>query len=390
MRIGFNMLGLLPDIIGGVETYIRGLLAGLARIDGDNEYVIFTNRENHDSFDGLGRNFSRILYDFSAKWSIPSLAMTRVIGEQFYLPVRAAREAIDVLHSPLDTTPLFSRCPTVITLHDLNFEAVPEATTPARRLMAKLLVKASARRAHAIVTVSSFSRNQIVSQLGIPDDRVCVTYNAVDQHQPAPKSGWSDLASRLPVKRPYVLAFSSLNVHKNIASLLHAFARLKSRQRWQLMVVGHLPRHGIQLRPLAAELGLGDSVIFTGYLSRDDLALALHHARAMAFPSLYEGFGIPLLEAMNANVPVACSNVAALPEIAADAALFFDPLSTDDMSATIERVLTDDLVRERLVAAGHENVKRFSWEQTAKRTLEVYERVTNNGSSGRQADAEAA
>ncbi len=390
MRIGFSVLGLLPDTIGGVETYIRGLLNALAHIDTDNEYVLFTNRDNHDSFDGLGRNFRRILYDFSGKWDVRSLAMTRLVGEQFYLPYRASRESIDILHLPLDIIPLLSRCRTVMTLHDLNFDAVPEATTPARRMIATGLVKASARRADAILTVSNFSRDQIVSKLGVAPERVSVTYNAVDQHPLTPRHDWAELAGRLGITRPYVIAFSSLNPHKNIATLLKAFSLMKSRERWQLMIVGHLPTRGKPLTRMAAELGIADSVAFTGYLSRKDLTLALHKARALAFPSLYEGFGIPLLEAMSVGVPVACSKVAALPEIAADAALFFDPLSPENMAAAIERLLTDELARERLIAAGHDNVKRFSWEQTARRTLEVYRRVADGAGYRRGTDAEAA
>ena len=390
MRIGFSVLGLLPDTIGGVETYIRGLLNALARIDTDNEYVLFTNRDNHDSFDGLGLNFRRILYDFSGKWDVRSLAMTRLVGEQFYLPYRASRESIDILHLPLDIIPLLSRCRTVMTLHDLNFDAVPEATTPARRMIATGLVKASARRADAIVTVSNFSRDQIVSKLGVAPERVSVTYNAVDQHPLTPRHDWAELAGRLGITRPYVIAFSSLNPHKNIATLLKAFSLMKSHKRWQLMIVGHLPTRGKPLTRMAAELGIADSVAFTGYLSRKDLTLALHKARALAFPSLYEGFGIPLLEAMSVGVPVACSKVAALPEVAAEAALFFDPLSPENMAATIERLLTDELARERLIPAGHDNVKRFSWEQTARRTLEVYRRVADGAGYRRGTDAEAA
>ncbi len=390
MRIGFSVLGLLPDTIGGVETYIRGLLNGLGRIDSENEYVVFTNRDNHESFDGLGRNFRRILYDFSGKWDVRSLAMTRLVGEQLYLPYKAARESLDILHLPLDTIPLLSRCRTVMTLHDLNFDAVPEATTAARRMLATGLVKASARRADAIVTVSNFSREEIISKLGIAPDRVSVTYNAVDHHPLTPRHDWAELAGRLGVTKPFVIAFSSLNPHKNIATLLRAFSMLKSRERWQLMVVGHLPTCGKSLVRMAAELGIADSVAFTGYLSRRDLTLALHKARALVFPSLYEGFGIPLLEAMSVGVPTACSNVAALPEVAGEAALFFNPLSPENMAATVERLLTDELARERLIAAGHDNVRRFSWEQTARRTLEVYRRVAGGAGYRRGTNAEAA
>jgi len=127
VKIGINAVGLLPGVIGGGETYIRGLVGGLSRLRCHDQFVLFTNRENHPTFGGLGPNFRRIRFNFSARWTIPSLAMTRVVGEQFLLPWRAAREGLDVIHSPLDTVPLMARCATVMTLHDANFDALPEA-----------------------------------------------------------------------------------------------------------------------------------------------------------------------------------------------------------------------------------------------------------------------
>jgi glycosyltransferase involved in cell wall biosynthesis len=388
MRIGINLLGLLPGMIGGVETYIRGLLNGLSRVDTDNEYVIFANRENWATFNGLPENFKLVRCDFSGRWTIPSLFLTRVLGEQLYLPRRAGQERLDVLHSPLDTTPLVAPCATVMTLHDLNFDAVPEATTALRRRIAKSLVRTCARKATAVVTVSEFSRREIIRDMGLSPKRVEVVYNAPGRDRCANEHQWSALARKFNLALPYVIAFSSLNPHKNLGRLIAAFANLQPQCKWQLLIVGHLPTRGDSLRDLAVKHGVERWVIFSGYLGDGDVTLALQHARLLAFPSLYEGFGIPVIEAMNMGVPVACSNAAALPEVAGGAALLFDPCSAEEISAALSRLLTDGSLRESLIAAGYNNARRFSWTRSAEQMVAVYQRACRPGFAGRMSRAQ--
>ena len=371
MKIGINLLGLLPDVIGGGETYIRGLLYGLNRLDTDDEYVLFTNRDNHPTFADIGPRFRRLLYDFSARWNVPSLAMTRIVGEQFYMPWRAALDGLDVIHSPLDTVPLFARCPTVMTLHDVNFAAMPEATSPVQNFIARALVKTSARRARAILTVSEFSRREIAATLNVDPARIFAVHNGGlrDAHRAVK---WKQVASGVNIREPYVLAFSSVNPHKNIGNLLRAYARVQLPERVQLVVVGKPPLGGESLVALARTLGIENKVSFTGYLKEEEKAHVLQHARMLVFPSLYEGFGLPVIEAMSCDVPVACSNLAALPEVAGNAARLFDPRSVHEITAAIEEVFSDEPLRARLIGAGRINARRFSWERTARLTLQVY------------------
>ena len=371
MKIGINLLGLLPDVIGGGETYIRGLLYGLSRLDTDDEYVVFTNRDNHPTFADIGPRFRRVLYDFSAQWNVPALAMTRLVGEQFYLPLRAALDGLDVIHSPLDTVPLFARCPAVMTLHDINFAAMPEATSSVQNFIARTLVKASAQRARAILTVSEFSRREIAATLNIDPARIFAVHNGGlrDAHRPLK---WEQVANKVKIQEPYVLAFSSVNPHKNIGNLLRAFAHARLPQQVQLVVIGRMPLGGESLAALARALGIQNKVSFTGYLKEEEKAQVLQHARMLAFPSLYEGFGLPVIEAMSYDVPVACANVAALPEVAGNAARLFDPRNVDEITAAIEEVFSDEALRAQLIAAGRINARRFSWERTARLTLQVY------------------
>jgi glycosyltransferase involved in cell wall biosynthesis len=203
---------------------------------------------------------------------------------------------------------------------------------------------------------------------------VVVTPCAADRQPTSEDADFAALGARLGIDRPYVLALSSGSPHKNLARLLRAFARLAT-DRLQLVVAGHEPTRGESLRALADELRLGSSVRFTGYLSDHDLSLVRRHARVFAFPSLYEGFGIPVLEAMEAGVPVVASNVASLPEVVGDAGRLVDPYSVEDIAAGLREVLADEGLRQDLVQRGYLQLRRFSWESTARQTLEVYERA---------------
>lgn len=382
VRIGINALGLLPNVIGGGETYLRGLIGGFGRLRGDDEFVLFTNRENHPTFAGLGGNFRRVLCNFSARWNVASLAMTRVIGEQIYLPWRAARERVEVIHSPLDTTLLRSQCPTVMTLHDMNFDALPEATNPLQRSIARALVKLSARRANAIITVSEFSRREIMAKLKLPENRLFVIHNGVGEAAEAQAPADPEAHLPIGVDEPYIVAFSSINPHKNIAALMRAFARLKTADRHlKLIVIGHQPGGGESLPELARRLEIENRMIFTGYVGAAAKQRLLRGARLLAFPSLYEGFGLPVIEAMRAGVPVACSARAALPEIAGSAARMFDPDDLDDFGAALSELLTDEAIRARLIAAGHLNARRFSWDRAARMTLRVYQQAAGGGAA---------
>src|SRR5579859_4795095 len=191
-RIGVNAIGLLPGFIGGGETYLRGVVAGLAALDSDHELMIFTNRDNHETFAGLNRSVKRVRFNVSAKWNLRGLVAARVVGEQLWLPWIACRYGLDVLHSPFDSVPLAARCAVVMTLHDMNFDAFPEANGVLATRLARSLVRVSARRADAIITVSEFSRHEVTGRLKIDPGRVFVVHNGGSLANHSLERGWLD------------------------------------------------------------------------------------------------------------------------------------------------------------------------------------------------------
>ena len=360
-----------------MDSHVRGLLRGLATIDSDNRYLLFTTHANHDSFENLPDNFERVLF----RRVNQSLA-SRLLSEQITLGWQANRHRLDALHSPGFTMPLLTTVPRVFTVHDLKVYALPDIYPASRRILRKYFVKKAIRQADAIISVSDFTRQDIVNRFGIPEHRISVVYNAVDCNPLGAGLGadgcWPELARRVGILTEYIVAFSSREAHKNIPTLLKAFAQIGMADHVQLVVVGHSPKNSISLASLAESLGVGPRVLFAGYLTESDRNLVLSRAKALAFPSLYEGFGIVLLEAMNAGVPIACADTAALPEVAGRAALFFNPLSVDDISSALKRLLADGALRQRLVVAGRNRARDFSWEHSARQTLKVYESVSRN------------
>jgi glycosyltransferase involved in cell wall biosynthesis len=371
MKIGINLLYLLPGIVGGTETYATCLLHEFADSGSPDEFVIFVNQESTDWPLPQAANFHRVVCPVRA-----ASRFDRYLFEQLRLPRLLADHRLDVVHSLGYVTPFRTPCPSVVSILDIVYD-YPGAFPFAKKQLLKALVAASARFSDHIITISRASQRQIVARLNVPADKVTVTLLACKERPAVSDVEWASLQETLGTAQPYVLAFSSLSPSKNIPMLLQAYAKLKtdSGVTAPLVLVGHPPKRGVALHDLVSALGLGSSVVFTGYLSDRQLSLLLRHALAFVFPSLYEGFGIPVLEAMAAGVPVACSNAASLPEVAGDAALFFDPRSLDQMASQLQRLLDDAELRSRLIRSGLQNVQRFSWAQTAQQTLDVYRKV---------------
>ena len=366
MRIALNLLYLLPGVVGGTETYARSLIKALARQSDDNEYSVFLNRESAELDVTPADNFTRVICPINA-----TNRAARYSWEQGAMPLQLRRARPDIVHSLGYVIPLAARGPQVVTVHDVNYLGHKGWRTGVGRTAFRFFAERTVKRADRIIAVSRFSRDEIVKHMNVAPDKVTVVHSAGRDALPGRKddAGASDVVRS--ISRPYIMAFSALSAHKNIPRLIAAFAKISSIVPHDLVLVGHMPvKAGVRAEIEAA--GGTDRVHFTGYIPEAEVAALLQNASLFAFPSLYEGFGLPLLDAQNAGIPVVCSSAGALPEIAGDSAILFDPHSEDAIATALKRGLLDTDLRRQLVERGHENARRFSWDRTARETLDVY------------------
>jgi glycosyltransferase involved in cell wall biosynthesis len=371
VHIALNLVYLVPGETGGMETYARELVPRLAQ-RADVRVTCLVNREAADAGGGPWGQACPLEV-------VPVHARNRlewVRGEQQYVPRMAARIGADVVHSLASTAPLWGRAARVTTIHDLNYIVVPEAHFGVRGLGMRALVPAAARRSRRIIVDAGSTKRDLTERLGTPADKIDVVALGVSQEPATEPVDAGQLRARLGLgERPVALSVSAKRPHKNLARLLDALAAIAPDRRPALVVPGAPTPYEAVLRDHAQRVGVAGDVVWPAWLSTAELEGLYALATLVVFPSLYEGFGLPVLEAMARGVPVATSNRSSLPEVAGDAALLFDPEDTDAIRATIERVLSDPRERERLRDAGQERARSFTWERTAALTVAVYERA---------------
>jgi len=354
----------------GIGTYIRNLLRHLARIDRDNEYVLLCHSADLGIADQLGPNFRAVL-EPSPNYSI---------REQIHVPWALHRERPDVFHAPHYVLPPAVRCRSIVTIHDCIHLMFPQYL-PNR--MAYAYARASmwsaARRSNRILTVSEASKRDIIRFFGVPADKIVVIYNAIDERfRLAPSDEAVDrVRERYQLSGRFVLYAGNIKPHKNLVRLIEAFAALRRRgfDDVTLLIIGDEISRLPALRRAVHSHKLHKHVRFLGYLADDMLAILYRLASVFVFPSLYEGFGLPPLEAMASGTPVVTSNVSSLPEVTGGAAVLVDPYDVDSIREGIERVLTDPALRAELRAKGIARSLEFSWERSVARTREIYEDV---------------
>jgi glycosyltransferase involved in cell wall biosynthesis len=372
VHVGLNLVFLVPGEMSGPETYARELIPALLAERPDIRVTAFINREAAEEGDGPWR-------DLAPAVMVPVRARRRtswVFGEQQLLPVLAQRAGVNLLHSLINTGPAWGRFRRVLTIQDVIYRIYPEAHSPLRTLALRLLVPLSARTADRIIVPSEATKEDVTRLLRIDASKVDLVPHGVgithvDRAEPEDVlRGRYDLGSR-----PIVFTLSLKRKHKNLERLLDALALIPTQRRPVLVLAGHATPYEQELRAHAAETGVAADARFLGWLSPEELEGLYRASTCFVFPSLYEGFGLPVLEAMARGVPVACSDRGSLAEIVDDAALTFNPEEPRAIAAAIEKLLTDPTERKRLSAKGRANAARFTWAETARRTLEVYERT---------------
>lgn len=371
MRIGIDARFFGPQETG-LGRYVERLISHLSRIDQKHQFVIFLRSSTFDHWDVPNPRWTKVRADF--RWY--------TFQEQLRFPgvIKAAK--VDLMHFPHFNVPVFYQGPYVVTIHDLTLNKYPTARASTlgpwlywiKYLAYRFGITRAIRRAQHIISVSEHTKKDIVSQFHIDPDRITVTYESVD---PLPPSAEFEALTKRGVRSPYFLHVGNAYPHKNLERLLGAWQHFRERESTpaQLVFVGKQDYFARRLDAHAKAKGIPD-VLWFGFASEPELSCLYQHAQAYLFPSLYEGFGLPGLEAMQAGVPVYAARASCLPEIYGQAAHYFDPNDVSAIAESIQNALHDTLERQRLIAAGKERLTRFSWDAMAKQTLAVYEQST--------------
>jgi glycosyltransferase involved in cell wall biosynthesis len=368
--IGLNALFLEPDRVGGTETYVRQLVPELARAASGDSFVLYLAREAAETDWDIPGNVRL------AAAPVSSVSRVQRLGwELTGLVAQARRDRVDLLHSLGTTTPLASPMPRVVTVHDLIYEHFPEAFPGIRTPVLRQLMPRMLRRATRVMNDSEATRRDVVGLYGVAAARTDVVYLGPGR-PPIALDGQEAhvLRAAVGVGGRYVLSVATSQPHKNLLRLIEAYASVRdSHPDVRLVLVGGAGQAQAQLAGAAQAAGIGDAVTFTGWVDDRTLDAIYAEAELFAYPSLCEGFGLPLLEAMERDVPVLSSRATSLPEVGGDAAAYVDARSVPGLALALQRLLDDPARRAELVAAGRERFGRFSWARTARETLASYE-----------------
>ena len=366
---------------GGVSRYIRFLLTELAKHPGEHSYTIFVNGQN--VIDQLGAFHPSITY-VAAPWS-ESQPAARVAWEQFTLPTEIRKRAIDVLHSPVNVLPEWvpQSCATVVTLHDLAFLRFPSVFTRAKRLYHRTFTVRSMQRATELITVSDSTQHDAHELVGIPYERMHTVYTCIDERfsNVVTEEEILTFRERQGLTCGFLLYLGTLEPRKNIPAIIDAYARLRKNYAIQekLVLAGGKGWLYDTIFEKVQQLGLLEDVIFPGFVADTEQALWYHAASAFVYPSLYEGFGIPVAEALACGVPVVTSNVSSLPEAGMDIALSVNPSNLDELTEALYTALTDTQFRERCRSSASTVAQKFSAQRMTEQTIAVYEQASTHG-----------
>jgi glycosyltransferase involved in cell wall biosynthesis len=370
--VGVNALFLRPQM-GGIETYVRELVPALLETRPDLRLVVFAAGSGRellatepwaDAVELVDHPFANRRY-------------TRALSEVALVGRLASQRRLDVLHSVALLGPLWTRARSVVTVGDVTWLREPESVEPTTRLLWRTLVPLAVRRAARVITYSEASRREIVEDLPVDADRVDVIPLGPGSFANGASTPAAQLREQFRLgKGPIVLAVSALSTHKNVDTLVEALPSVvEAHPDVVLVVPGNPTRYGARLQALANTLGVGGSLVLPGWVSGAQLEGLFHAAACFAFPSIREGFGLPVLEAMRRGVPVACSNASSIPEVAGEAAIYFDPHRPSDIAQALNRLLADRTFAERLGADGRRRAAMFSWQRAAVETIASYEKA---------------
>jgi len=369
MRIGIDAR-FFGSIGKGLGRYTQKLIENLESIDRENHYFIFLRRENWDEYQPRSQNFTKVLAD--VPWY--------TLREQVQMPKIFKRCGLDLVHFPHFNVPVAYKGKFVVTIHDLILFRYPtrRASTlsaPAYFLKKKVyhrVIKSAIKNSEKIIAVSGHTKKDVLKNFKIDPNKILVTYEGVDAAEEPLLETPETVLQKYGIMKPYLLYVGNAYPHKNLDRLILAFKEVsKTHSGLHLVLAGKEDYFYKRLKKFVAT-SLVSGIIFPGYIAENHLPTIYREAKLYVFPSLYEGFGLPPLEAMARNAPVASSNASCLPEILGNAAYFFDPRGISETADAIEKVITDNELRKKLIAAGQKQIKKYSWQKMAKETLAIY------------------
>ncbi|MDP2691142.1 MAG: glycosyltransferase family 1 protein [bacterium] len=377
MTIGIDCRLYSPKYTG-IGRYVFELIKNLMNLDQTNHYILYFNSEEYDDFVCPNERWEKRLV------TIPHYSL----AEQTKFLKVLNREQIDLMYFPHFNAPIRYKKPFVVTIHDLTLHHYPNKSYHPRWSAKKSLQIAVYRfimgrvlkHARKIIAVSDNTRQDLIREYLIPEEKIVKILEGVpESFQQASEEQLDRVRNTYAITKPYLLYTGVWRSHKNLLNLIQAFHQLLKRGHdIQLVLTGKKDPSYPEIPKLIEDLDLKNEVILTGFVSEEDLIALNSGARVFVFPSLYEGFGLPPLEAMQLGVPVACSKNSSLPEVCGDAALYFDPHQKDDMVRQIELLLIDEALRDEMIRRGHENLKRFSWKTMSSGILDIFNSFRNN------------
>ncbi len=371
MRVAINAMSVRAKY-GGIGIYTKNLIEALSHIDKKNHYLLLLNVENYHDFRIDRENFENLIV-----WAP---FRKYYIWEQFNLPFILKKKKIDLIHGPRDVLPLLCAIKSVVTIHDLGFLLFPHIIKFNPINYWSLFVKQSALKADHIIAVSESTKRDIIRLFNIPDAKITVTHEACNDSfkRIEDECELKRISTKYDFPDRFILYVGTIEPRKNLNVLLEALHILKKKHsiEHKLVIAGKKGWLYADFSKTIKRLGLEQDIVFTGYVSDEDLPGIYKLAELFVYPSKYEGFGLPLLEAMACGVPVIASNVSSIPEVVGDAGLLFDPYAPDQLADCIFQVLEDPLLRKKLISNGLKRKEAFSWQKTAEETLNIYKGVS--------------
>ncbi len=374
MRIGIDIreLSAMQNIKGGWYQHVYNLLSNLLTIDGGNEYTLLSSLWHGAGFRGDDKIPGKLVHRFPTRF-------TELLLERFSVRIETLLGNMDVFHGPCGYVPYVRRCKSIVTIHDVIPLRRPEFMPSAAREALADKLQASAQRADAIITVSHYAKGDIAEVFNVPEEKITVTHNGISP-------GFRPVEDRIEIERvrtrfgipgPYLLFVGNIEPRKNLDLLVRAFCEVRHTRGSIpfLVIAGYKDWYFEPLREVVRTLRAEDAVLFPGVVDGGDLPSLYSGAELFVFPSLAEGFGIPVIEAMACGTPVVASNTTSIPEITADAALLVDPMDRDALVTAIYAALSKSDLRQELVEKGLDRARHFSWERTASETLEMYRKI---------------